>query len=58
MEKQQNQELTGSQQERSPALKRITSSELFAGDQQILIQHGAAKYLLRITRQGKLILTK
>jgi hemin uptake protein HemP len=41
-----------------PAQRRLTSSELFAGGNQILIQHGPAEYLLRITRQGKLILTK
>ena len=39
-------------------LKRINSQEIFAGETQVLIQHGMAEYLLRITRQGKLILTK
>lgn len=38
--------------------RRLSSSELFGNDRQILIQHGVSEYLLRITRQGKLILTK
>jgi len=38
--------------------KRWTSSDLFDGDQEILIDHAGQEYRLRITRQGKLILTK
>jgi hemin uptake protein HemP len=36
-----------------------TSSEtLFAGKRELLIAHGAEHYRLRLTSQGKLILTK
>jgi hemin uptake protein HemP len=38
--------------------KRWTSGDLFDGDQEILIEHAGQEYRLRITRQGKLILTK
>ncbi|MDG4597717.1 MAG: hemin uptake protein HemP [Candidatus Contendobacter sp.] len=38
--------------------KRLSSSDLFDGDQEILIEHAGQEYRLRITRQGKLILTK
>ena len=38
--------------------KRLTSGELFSGAQEILIEHAGQEYRLRITRQGKLLLTK
>ncbi|PZP29949.1 MAG: hemin uptake protein HemP [Roseateles depolymerans] len=41
-----------------PALPRVDSATLFAGAQELLIQHQAQTYRLRITAQGKLILTK
>ncbi|MBO6919213.1 MAG: hemin uptake protein HemP [Rhizobiaceae bacterium] len=34
------------------------SDQLFQGQKEIIIQHEDASYRLRITRQGKLILTK
>ena len=37
---------------------RWTSAELFAGAEEIEIQHGEAVYRMRITSLGKLILTK
>jgi len=37
---------------------RYNSYELFAGQQEILIEHAGHAYRLRITRQDKLILTK
>jgi hemin uptake protein HemP len=37
---------------------RISSTELFAGQLRLLIEHQGVEYLLQITRQGKLILTK
>ncbi|PZR20241.1 MAG: hemin uptake protein HemP, partial [Azospira oryzae] len=37
---------------------RVDSATLFAGAQELLIQHQAQTYRLRITAQGKLILTK
>lgn len=38
--------------------KRLVSCDLFGDAQEILIEHGEQQYRLRITRQGKLILTK
>ncbi len=37
---------------------RISSQDLFRGRQEICIEHEDQVYRLRITRQGKLILTK
>jgi hemin uptake protein HemP len=39
-------------------IRTISSSTLFAGDQEIGIDHGGSLYRLKITRQGKLILNK
>lgn len=39
---------------RSP--RRLESADLFAGDDEILIQHRGREYRLRITQNGKLIL--
>lgn len=36
----------------------ISSGELFAGRQEVLIRHGEETYRLRLTRNGKLILQK
>jgi hemin uptake protein HemP len=38
--------------------RRISSTELFAGGREILIEHSGETYRLRHTSQGKLILTK
>lgn len=38
--------------------RAIASHELFEGAREVMIEHQHAKYRLRITRQGKLILTK
>ena len=37
---------------------RIESTELFDGNSEIVIVHQKEEYSLRITRNGKLILTK
>jgi hemin uptake protein HemP len=37
---------------------RIESSRLFQGEREIVIVHQTKEYSLRITRNGKLILTK
>ena len=37
---------------------RYTSSDLFKGQSEILIEHQGAEYRLRITRGGGLILNK
>jgi hemin uptake protein HemP len=38
--------------------KVITSSELMGGRKELIILHAEGEYLLRITSNGKLILTK
>jgi hemin uptake protein HemP len=38
--------------------QRIKSSSLFQGEREIVIVHQDKEYSLRITRNGKLILTK
>ena len=37
---------------------RMDSRDLFVGTREIIIQHGADSYRLRLTAQNKLILTK
>ena len=37
---------------------RMTSSELFAGNTEVIIDHEGDRYRLRLTSKGKLILTK
>jgi hemin uptake protein HemP len=44
------------QSARQPLL--LHSRDLFAQQRQVLIRHGPDTYVLRLTRQGKLILTK
>jgi hemin uptake protein HemP len=39
------------------AIPRITARELLAGHNEIVITHGDREYRLRITQNGKLILT-
>jgi hemin uptake protein HemP len=42
-----------------PSTERvITTQELLGGAQRIWIEHAADRYLLQVTRSGKLILTK
>jgi hemin uptake protein HemP len=36
----------------------VSSADLFRGGRELLIRHGSEEYRLRITRAGKLILTK
>ena len=36
----------------------VRSSDLFQGAKELVIRHGSEEYRLRITRTGKLILTK
>lgn len=42
----------------APPAMRCSSAELFRGHERLVIEHRGEEYLLRITRQGKLILTK
>jgi hemin uptake protein HemP len=47
----------GSPRTQQPPARR-TSRELFGDGERLLIEHRGDEYLLRITRNGKLILTK
>ncbi len=46
--------VTGSQ----PVRQRLHSAELFGTAREVVIEHAGEEYRLRLTRQGKLILTK
>jgi len=39
-------------------IRRISSQRLLAGERELVIQHLGSEYHLRLTRNGKLILTK
>lgn len=39
-------------------IRRISSQRLLAGERELVIQHLGSEYHLRVTRNGKLILTK
>ncbi len=40
------------------AVRTVSSRKLLAGDRTLRIAHGEEVYLLRLTRNGRLILTK
>lgn len=44
--------------ERQTEPPRVRSRDLLRGSRSILIEHGADRYCLRMTRNNKLILTK
>jgi hemin uptake protein HemP len=55
--KEPTRELPGSSPR--PAEERVvTSRELLGSSSRIWIEHAAKRYLLQVTRSGKLILTK
>ena len=41
-----------------PKLRRLKVSELLAGEREVIMEHDGQDYRLRITANGKLILTK
>jgi len=41
-----------------PLRQRLHSAELFGTAREVVIEHAGEEYRLRLTRQGKLILTK
>ena len=41
-----------------PPRRRIASTELLQGAKELIILHGEEEYRLRLTKNGKLILTK
>jgi len=48
----------GSGQEKKQPRRVITSLELLGAGNELIIQHQGEEYLLRITKQSKMILTK
>jgi hemin uptake protein HemP len=42
----------------APKLRRVKVSELLAGEREAILEHDGQEYRLRITNNGKLILTK
>lgn len=40
------------------SLHRLNSTELFSRGREVIIEHAGDEYRLRLTSQGKLILTK
>jgi hemin uptake protein HemP len=42
---------------REPAGRRVTSGELLGGRPELIIVHDGREYRLRVTQNGKLILT-
>jgi len=41
-----------------PKVRRLKVSELLAGEREVILEHDGQDYRLRITANGKLILTK
>lgn len=42
----------------APKLRRLKVSDLLAGEREVILEHDGQDYRLRITANGKLILTK
>lgn len=51
-------ELPTTQNSTSILCPRLYSKNLFASANEVIIEHAGEEYRLRLTRQGKLILTK
>jgi hemin uptake protein HemP len=49
--------VTQGTEERRPRLERVSSSALLGAARELIIEHDGREYRLRLTRQGKLILT-
>jgi hemin uptake protein HemP len=49
---------SASDAQRNTPERTVTTKELLAGAHRIWIEHAAERYLLQVTRNGKLILTK
>jgi len=60
MERKTNQpnQRPGHQVAPNPERLRVDVAQLMAGRREVVLVHGSEEYLLRITRLGKLILTK
>lgn len=58
MDKPLNQPAAGAARPAVPARPRLKSGELFGNAREVIIEHAQDEYRLRLTSQGKLILTK
>lgn len=48
----------GNDRSATTARRRLTSAELLGQGREVIIEHADGEYRLRLTSQGKLILTK
>ncbi|MBV2121663.1 MAG: hemin uptake protein HemP [Candidatus Thiodiazotropha sp. (ex Ctena orbiculata)] len=55
---QSDVKLRTKQADNNQSIPRISSEELLKGQSRLIIEHQGSEYILNITRQGKLILTK
>ncbi|MGE0154570.1 MAG: hemin uptake protein HemP [Reyranellaceae bacterium] len=53
-----NQDGAAAAASRQPTLPRLRSTDLLSGAREAIIEHGQEQYRLRLTSNGKLILTK
>lgn len=49
---------TSLQAQKTSQIRRCDSRDLFGGARELLIEHAGNEYRLRLTSQGKLVLTK
>lgn len=54
----ENETGAGATQNRAPHIVRYVVSELMQGGREVILEHNGAEYHLRITANGRLILTK
>jgi hemin uptake protein HemP len=58
LQRTSNEQPPGTQQAGGEqAMRRLSSAALLQGQRQVVIEHGGREYRLRLTAQGKLILT-
>jgi hemin uptake protein HemP len=58
LQRTSNEQPPGTQQAGGDqTLRRLSSAALLQGQRQVVIEHGGREYRLRLTAQGKLILT-
>lgn len=51
-------DIHGERDARQQSLPRLRSTDLLSGSREAIIEHGQDQYRLRLTSNGKLILTK
>ena len=53
-----NDDRDSKDRDRTPSARVLDAKQLFCGDKEVWIVYGGARYRLRLTRRGRLILTK